>query len=553
MPVPWFWIAFGCLWGVSWLIFLPLTMHYALLFWNHQHLPDIKTRRPKMTMTLYAVGMINILIVRIYAAIIMIFNTEYTHINLGFATNEMLFWVLVYVFLMVGNLFCGRVWFFFYDWRRNEDLLKLKWAHKLLLTTVHNDIKKPWTIRYEKTLGNTKYICTIVFVHYVAFVLGFLIFGSIFGLNSVVSAIYLVSLALLPPNIWLVYLYIRCFRFYDGIGIRQELKHYLIVTASTMIPFAVLYVTMGHGLPRHLVVDLLFAAITFFVFLRMLRVPQLIKHVQRNRDQMVAKFLVGYRSNTSLDVNHIRSPRPATPSVSGRDGTGAARFTFMKMFKSEEALKLFANHCVSEYSVDNVLFLIEYHQVLYVLGQFAGAKKKEKKVTASTDLLDTLASPSVSKSASVSYDDIIKRSRMDVEKWCIPFPEKLISQKGVLKVEKTNYLKHCQIWKYLLNTYISDRSQSSINIASDVRYRIMLMFQTYDVELAATECDCTDIDTMEQYEGMNQALMELFDVAGKEIFHLLRRDSWVRFKSKPEYETLTEQMKSTTKTFNFRD
>eukprot|EP01083_Nonionella_stella_P179204 635596_1 len=101
-----------------------------------------------------------------------------------------------------------------------------------------------------------------------------------------------------------------------------------------------------------------------------------------------------------------------------------------------------------------------------MLGQFAGAQKKEKKVTVSTNLLDAVQSPSVSKSASVSYDDIVKRSRMDAEKWCIPFGEKLITQKGALKVEKTNYLKHCQIWKYLLNTYISEQSQSSINIAS---------------------------------------------------------------------------------------
>eukprot|EP01083_Nonionella_stella_P043759 118089_1 len=275
----WFWIAFGCLWGISWLIFLPLTMYYALLFWRYQHLPDIKSRRPKMTMMLYAVGMINILVIRLYAAIIMIYNIEYTHINLGFAANEMLFWVLIYVFLLVSNFFCGKIWFFFYDWRRNEDLLKLKWAHKLLLTTVNTDIKQPWTIRYENTLGNTNYICTIVLAHYVIFVLGFLLFGSVFGLNSTISAIYLVSLALLPPNAWLVYLYIRCFRFYDGIGIRQELQHYLIGTGCTMIPFGILYVIMDHGLARHLVVDLLFAAITFFVFLRMFRVPKLMGHI----------------------------------------------------------------------------------------------------------------------------------------------------------------------------------------------------------------------------------------------------------------------------------
>eukprot|EP01084_Bolivina_argentea_P153464 267587_1 len=487
-----------------------------------------------MAMIFYIAAMINILLIRTCIAVIIILKFEYTHIHLSFASDNTFHWILVYFSLLIINLFCARVWFFFYDWKRNEDLLTLKWSNKLLLTTTEHktDPNRPWTIRCENTLGTTKFVVYIIMIDYIIFVLGLLYFASNFGLNSTTTSVYTKCIGLLPTSVLLLYLFIQCFRRNDAIGIRKELIHYLIIILFTAVPFALSYVLLNHGVLRQLVLDSLVSVMTVATIIRMFRVPQLLTFTEDNDNYTKTGSFI---SSFALNVVH-RSPDD---------------ITFVEIFQSETAIKAFSNHCVSEYSVDNLLFLIEYHQIKYILGHFVTENKADDRnmkinVAKKQKLNAVIMDPGVSTPLSHAYDMIVTGPSIEYDnKWIIPFPQTLLTQNGVLEMDKTHYLMHCKMWKYLYKTYIAKKSRSSIHIApdSDVRYRILLCFETYVVELEANIINYRSKEIAEQYEMMNQTFMDLFDAAAKEIFWLLRKDSWVRFKSKPEYEALKKQMK----------
>lgn len=209
------------------------------------------------------------------------------------------------------------------------------------------------------------------------------------------------------------------------------------------------------------------------------------------------------------------------------DATSIEFMSLEQVFNTDDGFEVFANHLVNEFSTENLFFVLEMMQIKNQIQQNKSLKVNNVglRITVCKEILDEFC-----------RDDA-----------------KIID----LDTFRMNIM-------YIMNEYIYDYSEHSVNISAPTRHGIIKIFDVVmesmnkDGKASVTVnsnrksvptltgvpsnsvCVAIEMDGMEHGDDQNfvDQCIVIFDEALEEVIDLLRRDSLVRFYETPEYKQL---------------
>ena len=404
--------------------------------------------------------------------------------------------IYAYPLIFVVYLHQLRLWFIYYDLRKTKHLISLKYQSRLHFKQRNNHL--PWTLRYKKTLGNIRFMTIITLV------VSFSIFIAVVIMNyyNIESSVNLLAPAL--TLIFLIPLSIVVATLKDEIGIGREIRAYCSFLVTCLTGYVV-----GHFVfpietlkkQRDCYMFALWGPLTFTAFLRCVHVPSL-----RLKN-----------ANCLAELIHIYAYGICNCyDIGSRQLTNMANDTTIKLndiLSNQDGVDAFVVHCTNEFSVENILYIIELH-----------------------DLKTILIDNNIINTANMKTDHDIWKMSMNKPSLT---PEHNKSNSYNMKTIKSfsinTILDECiEHLLYLYNEYIKYDAISIINISSK---------QRNDLNISSQKLN--DPNMIHDDITKSTVIADVFSEhmrCGKSIYNLLRNDTWRRFKQTNQFQKLSESI-----------
>ena len=312
-------------------------------------------------------------------------------------------------------------------------------------------------------------------------------------------------------------------KLYDTLGIRSQLRTVGISAYVILLTMIFNMVAVPFGAYRILFTYFIIGVGCMFVGIRMVYIKKLNEYLSRRRTRSRSRS--DPNQPTAIKFNHI--------------------------WGNKQLFQLFANHAVTEYSIETLLFILEYRQL------------KQLIIEHHEDLIQ----------------DINERKQ---------FTEKMTKKQNlhdqdfeiseeILKIEalETNLtmIECIKSLQYLYDHYIDEDSLITVNISGILRRKIVRVFGKYhliqnnnnnkkkaktrkqilplvvihsytakddiigkDDEKSATSTSSPGNNALDRnISDMLSEILEIFEEAAADLFLLLYKDSWPRFKKTPEF------------------
>eukprot|EP00485_Elphidium_margaritaceum_P017913 CAMPEP_0202730242 /NCGR_PEP_ID=MMETSP1385-20130828/186540_1 /ASSEMBLY_ACC=CAM_ASM_000861 /TAXON_ID=933848 /ORGANISM="Elphidium margaritaceum" /LENGTH=555 /DNA_ID=CAMNT_0049396515 /DNA_START=393 /DNA_END=2059 /DNA_ORIENTATION=+ len=337
----------------------------------------------------------------------------------------------------------------YFNWRRATHLCAYEWSKQLnLMDNVALDqtgdldlSKMPWTMRYGHILTNPKVLLAAVCVLWLLY----------FGPSTVlVNTVTHVSQ---PLHDWFAMSYgvpliapvmlLGCVSsklFYDTLGIKTQLIRVAAVLYASLFGICINIAVVPLGKWRILVTYCAVFETVVVVGILMVRIPALNAYIRAQSKDVAGVNSRASSLETAYDVNESRTQ-------------------FEAVWNDKELFQLFATHLVTEYSVETLLFLMEYAQcrqlVLNNIPYIVRTRKMQQ------EFLSVIAH---------------HREQQDVQ-WNISNSILCVrTLKQPLSIHHyTNFV--C----YLYNKYIHEEGVAMVNISAQVRDRIDTAYNKYNL------------------------------------------------------------------------
>ena len=396
-----------------------------------------------------------------------------------------------------------RLWFIYYDLRKNEHLIALKYIKQYKFREYKNH--RPWTLRYNKTLGNTNFMIVITLIICLCLVTFIVMISNhelfrIFDL--VVPALTLV---------WMIPLSIVAARLKDEIGIGREIRAICVCVVIFISIFSIGSILLPNDTrqkPRDCFMFILWGPLVGLTgILRSIHVPSLKLKNGNCLNEITHVFALNCNTNTheSKQIDYVVNNK---------------NVVLNDILKHRDGVDAFVNHCIKEFSVENILYLMEVYDVKTILTDNNILELHN------IDTNHPIWEMIINKPFAIKPDKK-KTSRLSIKR--------ITSQSSSADTNMNEILNDCiDHLIYLFNEYIDTSSVSIINISAPQRKKVL-------------ECNTKlhDNIVMNSVELKTQAIIEVFlehISCGKSIYNLLRNDTWMRFKSTNQFEILCESI-----------
>ena len=511
-----FWVILWCIiYGIAWLICFPITIYHTIHFWKLRNMDIIKKRRPALVLTVSVLYMTHLIGMYIsvsdiycnsvyifYLCLYVVFRpvSSSLHVLPIYPENSIFkepYFQTVYSYqlLFVVYFYQLRLWFIYYDLRKANHLISLKYQSQLKFKQYKHNL--PWTLRYNKTLGNITFMTVVTLI--ISFSLATtMVILAYFGIETVFNLI-------LPlfTLIWLIPLSIVAAKLKDEIGIGREIRA-ICIFAGVFIAFYVvgsfLLPNDTLGKPRNCFMFFLWGPLLMIPFLRSLHIPSL----KLKNEKFLTEILHIYScKKVNMDAKQIDSVITENEEIKLND-----------ILRNRNAFNAFVNHCMNEFSSENILYLIELYDLKCILIK--------------NDIINI---------NNIEMDHDIWE--MIMNKTCIIKDENKkntsVSMKVMKPKPKNNILDECrEHLLYLYDEYISSDAVSIINISNKERKKLGDATQKLN-----------DESTMNDNEYQCSIICDTFLVhmsCGKSVYNLLRSDTWMRFKQTNQYKILSDSI-----------
>ena len=401
-----------------------------------------------------------------------------------------------YQLLIVVYLHQLRLWFIYYDLRKTKHLISLKYQSRLHFKQRKNHL--PWTLRYKKTLGNIKFMTIITLV--VSFSISIaVIIMSVYNIESLFN--------LLAPALSLIFLIpltIVVASLKDEIGIGREIRAYCLSVVIFFVAYAIgnfVFPTETLQKQRDCYMFILWGPLMMLAVLRSVHLPSL----RLKNSNCLAEIFHMY----ACDICNCYSiaSRQLTNITSDK------RITLNDILSDQDGVDAFVVHCTNEFSVENILYIIELH-----------------------DLKTILIDNNIINTANMETDHDIWEMSMN-KPLLIPDNNKSNSynMKTIKSFSVNTILDECiQHLLYLYNEYIKYDAISVINISAKQRNVLNIASQKLnDPNMIHDDITKSTVIANVFSEHMR---------CGKSIYNLLRNDTWMRFKQTNQFKRLSESI-----------
>eukprot|EP01084_Bolivina_argentea_P173706 300898_1 len=514
------WAIFSVISIVTWCLFFRFLVIHARKMWWFRTVDLISKRNPPIILS-FAVGGCTIhLLSRMYFVLISLLEVE--GINVGFAGNSYIKDIAISVTLLWLLLLDCVLWISYFNWTKSRQLIKTQWKEhlKLIEKIHHHTTKQPWTLRYGKMLSNAKYIWMIAIAYWIFYVSALLYLTNVTenGNGSKIYDLFTLCLTLIPslPPVFMIF-FSR--RLLDTLGIRYQLRDVgiMINTAFLLVVLNLLFVPFG--VYRILITYVVINSATVIIGIRMVYIYGLQNYVQ------MEKFVQASSSVLHSNENRLDS---------------LEEYTFSHVWNNKQLFSLFANHCCSEYSVETLLFILEFSQFReYIIDNHQELIRdlKEQKV-----FLETM--------------ETIKNKNL------------YFVSNEILKIDHTDTvtMMNCiELAKYLYHTYIDADSMIEVNISAQIKRNIVKAFNKHNLiektnitrsnpKIRAKVLPMVVIHSYNNQKDKTNAvdknirimitdIIQSLDSAAVDLFLLLYKDSWPRFKQTDEFYSFINQTK----------
>lgn len=458
----------------------------------------VSKREPVLVLCFVVIGPPSQILTRTYH-----FFTEYLEfqgIHTGFANNLH----LVHFATVTSQLFIlllgAIIWKSFYNWRKSSDLLRFEWQQQLQLLDKldNNNLKcakrQPWTLKYGNMFSNAKYLlCVVLALWLLRYLIGEVLIQTVGGLGNPIYDFFTSAWVMLMSIPFIV---LGCIssRYFDTIGIRRQLNLVLLGLIVGIVLITTVYAAVPFGIWRIL--------LTYCIHL--------------NLNVLISICMVRVSGLDEYSVEHELSEIHGAQSAhSGQPTEEDDRYAlFQAIWKNKEALEQFANHCVTEYSVETVLFLLEYAKFRLLI--------KER-------YTDFIEDEEEQKTFVQNVQQIQEEQDFGVQ----IKPELLRTHPLQRRLNVSDVVN---LVEYLYTQFIDDQSVTQVNISGRIRNKLDDVFAKYDL-LQLTE---------EEYSvsSMLCEMMSEFEAASTELAFLLYRDSFPRFCKTKEYREFVHSQSS---------
>eukprot|EP01084_Bolivina_argentea_P166979 289877_1 len=294
--------------------------------------------------------------------------------NLYFALDAVLYnktkpiqYFLVHISTMSMNYFLVyRAWFVYYNIKCNQSLEDEEWRS-------HIDTEKlniSWHIKNRSTCGNPKYVATFLFSIWLIFC----VLGTLLVIISTdkMSAIPM-TLSLMFSLVLLIVITCKMPKYDDYYNLRKECQMISICSISLII-LAIIWTLLlnaqiGHWSwilfnSLHCCEINVFAILTFFWVFKQFKLPSFICNVSQYEHTLNLEKYVDH----DHDLHNVSVRSGAGSISSAKSNSKPTKKMGLKPFfdvlKDDELIHLFAKHLLKEFSIENILFLIETHQFI---------------------------------------------------------------------------------------------------------------------------------------------------------------------------------------------
>eukprot|EP01084_Bolivina_argentea_P268456 455971_1 len=510
------WAVFSLISIFIWIILFPLLLIHARTIWLYRKVNFVEKRNPSILISFSFIGTTIHMLARTYYGITTTLKID--RIDIGFAGNKNLHTLSISTTMLWVLLLDCVLWISYFNWKKSTQLLKTQWKEQLLLIDkIHNKrkTKQSWILRYGKLLSNIKYILMISVIYYLIYVAIILYFGNTEendnGYKRNTISVIVGGIPTLPP----IMLCFLARKLLDTLGIGHQLRDVGIIIMAAFILLVLNIYLVPFGAYRVIMTYAICQFTSVFVGIRMLYVKDLSAYVKGLKSRTRAR-------SCSSD------PNKSDP------------YTFSDVWNNKKLFQSFANHTVTEYSVETLLFILEFNQF------------REYVIDSHKDL--------------ISDADEQRKFIQSIEK--IKSQELFCISDDILKIDHSTSLTMLDFIKtaqYLYDTYIDDDSLIQVNIPGNIRKLIvrafnkhhlldkrnastpkirqkvlpMIVIHSYNVLPTPKKSNAID----KNIRRMMMDIIESLDNALMDLYLLSYKDSWPRFKKTEEYMHFVDQAK----------
>jgi len=351
-PDFWFWVVFAAVTILVWFIQFPYMLYNAFKFWKFRSVDIVAKRNPVLVVSFTVIICTLHLIARTVYFVVSYLQLYQLQIDVGFAGHDS--FKDLHISISYLGVACLDVIMFlsYFNWRRATHLCAYEWSKQLNLMdnvaldqTGDLDLSKvPWTMRYGHILTNPKVLLAAVCVLWLLY----------FGPSTVlVNTVTHVSQ---PLHDWFAMSYgvpliapvmlLGCVSsklFYDTLGIKTQLIRVAAVLYASLFGISINIALVPFGKWRILVTYCAVFETVVLVGILMVRIPALNAYIRAQSKDVAGVNSRASSLETAYDVNESRTQ-------------------FEAVWNDKELFQLFATHLVTEYSVETLLFLMEYAQ-----------------------------------------------------------------------------------------------------------------------------------------------------------------------------------------------
>mmetsp|Transcript_49254 Transcript_49254/g.81900 ORF Transcript_49254/g.81900 Transcript_49254/m.81900 type:complete len:543 (+) Transcript_49254:43-1671(+) len=426
------WICFACIMFITWFILYPILLYYIRKFHFCRQIDLVSKRNPTLTLSFSLVATSLHLLSRTYFVV-----ANMLEFHFAWVTHPIVKDVMMSMSVLWLSLLNCVLWATYYDWKKSTHLLKSEWKEQLLLIDrIKPDSRtknKPWTLKHGKVMSNPSVLLTAAVVYWMLLLAVQIVLTSSVAANG--HLIYDCIMLILVLGTLMPILLLGCAtsKLYDTLGIKSQFRMIAVILYVCFALMALNLLLVPFSVVRVLLSFIILAGGSWLAGLRLVYISGLNEHLQR-----------------------ARGSRQAAASRSDAQIKGAI-WTFSDIWKSKALFQIYANHCAQEYTIENLLFIVEFEQLVTLLRQHY-----DKLIDDAQEQTQFLAQLMEIKSAHISIaDKILGVDEMRDHAFCFADCIKLIS--------------------YLYDRYIDSDSPIEINISSMLRSRVVEAFAKHNL------------------------------------------------------------------------
>eukprot|EP01084_Bolivina_argentea_P157016 273620_1 len=528
------WILFIVISTISWLILFPLVICYAFKLWKYKNIDIVTMRQPSLTLTFAITGTALILLSRTYIALIQLLEHESFH--LGILTDYIIRDIANSITYIYIALFDQILWISWFNWIKSLQLLKKKWkGHLHLIEILNKDnvstkLHLHWTLKYGKHLTNKKSLFIVALLFWILCVLVLIALPNRTIWQQLAQLI--LGLIVILPSIILGY---KSSKLFDSLGMKKQLSTVCIIFVVALILIGIITVTIP---VKHIQykTNIVYAIITWSLLsisFRMCYIEQLEQHINK---------IFPSDSNWRLRTSTLDTPTTENPNLNTEMSQTSCKLGYKDVWNNKQLFELFANHCTKEYSIETVLFLLEFEQC------------KQLIIRSHEDLIEDID----------ERKDFVDRLNKSQKQFTNVFviSSDILKLKDDITLQLTDSVK---LLKYLFDNYIDEDSYDVINISGKMRNKIYGVFNKHKLlqqKNKKTRKQPLPLVVIHSFQkGINgrsrgashasavsnttaimiSDIIEAFDAVSEELFMLLRKDSWYRFKQTDMYAQFIQE------------